>query len=109
MLKENGYTLLMDDFGSGYSSLNTLMDTQFDVIKIDRGFLQDFIGSERGQKIVEHTIQMTKSIGLDLVAEGVETKEQAQFLMGCGCDTAQGFYYAKPMTVEQFNELMRMQ
>lgn len=109
LLKENGYTLLMDDFGSGYSSLNTLMDTQFDVIKIDRGFLQDFIGSERGQKIVEHTIQMTKSIGLDLVAEGVETKEQAQFLMGCGCDTAQGFYYAKPMTVEQFNELMRMQ
>ncbi|MDD6070083.1 MAG: EAL domain-containing protein, partial [Clostridiales bacterium] len=109
LLKDNGYTLLMDDFGSGYSSLNTLKDTQFDVIKIDRGFLQDFIGSERGQKIVEHTIQMTKSIGLDLVAEGVETKEQAQFLMGCGCDTAQGFYYAKPMTVEQFNELMRMQ
>ncbi|MGN0342679.1 MAG: putative bifunctional diguanylate cyclase/phosphodiesterase [Roseburia sp.] len=109
LLKDNGYTLLMDDFGSGYSSLNTLKDTQFDVIKIDRGFLQDFIGSERGQKIVEHTIQMTKSIGLDLVAEGVETEEQAQFLMGCGCDTAQGFYYAKPMTVEQFNELMRMQ
>lgn len=109
LLKDNGYTLLMDDFGSGYSSLNTLKDTQFDVIKIDRGFLQDFIESERGQKIVEHTIHMTKSIGLDLVAEGVETKEQAQFLMGCGCDTAQGFYYAKPMTVEQFNELMRMQ
>lgn len=109
LLKDSGYTLLMDDFGSGYSSLNTLKDTQFDVIKIDRGFLQDFIGSERGQKIVEHTIQMTKSIGLDLVAEGVETKEQAQFLMGCGCDTAQGFYYAKPMTVEQFNELMKMQ
>lgn len=106
LLKKNGYTLLMDDFGSGYSSLNTLKDTQFDVIKIDRGFLQDFIGSERGQKIVEHTIQMTKSIGLDLVAEGVETKEQAKFLMDCGCDTAQGFYYARPMTVEKFNQLM---
>lgn len=106
LLKDNGYTLLMDDFGSGYSSLNTLKDTQFDVIKIDRGFLQDFIGSERGQKIVEHTIQMTKSIGLDLVAEGVETKEQAMFLMDCGCDIAQGFYYAKPMTVEDFDRLM---
>lgn len=105
LLKENGYTLLMDDFGSGYSSLNTLKDTQFDVIKIDRGFLQDFIGSERGQKIVEHTIQMTKSIGLDMVAEGVETKEQALFLMDCGCDIAQGFYYARPMAVEDFNKL----
>ncbi len=105
LLKQNGYTLLMDDFGSGYSSLNTLKDTQFDVIKIDRGFLQDFIGSERGQKIVEHTIQMTKSIGLDTVAEGVETEEQAMFLMECGCDIGQGFYYAKPMEVEDFNEL----
>lgn len=105
LLKENGYTLLMDDFGSGYSSLNTLKDTQFDVIKIDRGFLQNFIGSERGQKIVEHTIQMTKSIGLDMVAEGVETREQAMFLMDCGCDIAQGFYYAKPMEVESFNQL----
>ncbi len=107
LLKESGFTLLMDDFGSGYSSLNTLKDTQFDVIKIDRGFLQDFIGSERGQKIVEHTIQMTKSIGLDLVAEGVETEEQADFLMGCGCDIAQGFYYAKPMDIDSFNEMLR--
>ena len=60
LLKDRGYTLLMDDFGSGYSSLNMLKDTKFDVIKIDRGFLQDFIGSERGQKIVEHTIKMTR-------------------------------------------------
>lgn len=104
LLKQNGFTLLMDDFGSGYSSLNTLKDTRFDVIKIDRGFLQDFIGSQRGQKIVEHTIKMTKSIGLDLVAEGVETREQAVFLSDCGCDTAQGFYYAKPMSLEEFNQ-----
>lgn len=108
-LKENGFTLLMDDFGSGYSSLNTLKDTQFDVIKIDREFLQDFIGSKRGQTIVKHTIQMTRSIGLDLVAEGVETKEQAEFLSACGCDTAQGFYYAKPMTVDEFNALLEKQ
>lgn len=106
LLKENGFTLLMDDFGCGYSSLNTLKDTQFDVIKIDRGFLQDFIGSDRGQKIVEHTIQMTKAIGLDMVAEGVESKEQATFLMNCGCDIAQGFYYARPMDLESFNQLM---
>lgn len=104
LLKRHGYLLLMDDFGSGYSSLNTLKDTQFDVIKIDREFLQDFVRSERGQKIVEHTIHMTQEIGLELVAEGVENHEQALFLSKCGCDTAQGFYYAKPMPVEQFNK-----
>lgn len=105
-LKEDGFILLMDDFGAGYSSLNTLKDTKFDVVKIDRGFLQDFIDSDRGQKIVQHTISMTKSIGLDLVAEGVETLEQAEFLSKCGCDTAQGYYYAKPMTVAEMEKLM---
>lgn len=105
LLKEHGFTLLMDDFGSGYSSLNTLKNTQFDVIKIDRGFLHDFIGSDRGQKIVEHTIRMTRAIGLDIVAEGVESKEQAVFLENCGCNTAQGFYYAKPMEIQQFEEM----
>lgn len=102
MLKAHDYTLLMDDFGSGYSSLNTLKNTKFDVIKFDRMFLNNFIGSDRGQKIVEYTIRMTKAIGLDMVAEGVETKEQAEFLANCGCDTAQGFYYAKPMPVDEF-------
>lgn len=106
MLKEHGYMLLMDDFGSGYSSLNTLKDTQFDIIKIDREFLQDFVRSDRGQKIVEHTIRMTQEIGLQLVAEGVESQEQAMFLSQCGCDTVQGYYYAKPMPVEQFNQYL---
>ncbi len=102
-LKKNGFTLLMDDFGSGYSSLNMLKDTKFDIIKMDRGFLFDFIGSKRGESIVEHTIHMSQDIGLDMVAEGVETKEQADFLQSCGCDTAQGYYYARPMPVEEFN------
>lgn len=105
LLKENGYVLLMDDFGSGYSSLNTLKNTRFDMIKIDRGFLQDSINSDRGKKIVAHTIRMTKDIGLDMIAEGVETKEQADFLKECGCDKAQGFYYAKPMCMEEFNRM----
>lgn len=105
LLKKSGYTLLMDDFGSGYSSLNTLKNTQFDVVKIDRFFLQDLIDSERGQKIVEHTIHMAKDIGLALIAEGVETEEQANFLKQCGCDVAQGFFYARPMDVEAFQKL----
>ncbi len=103
-LKEEGFTLLMDDFGSGYSSLNVLKDTQFDIIKIDRAFLQDFLGSDRGQKIVENIIRMTSAIGLPMVAEGVETKEQAESLLRYGCNVAQGFYYARPMTVEDFQK-----
>jgi EAL domain-containing protein (putative c-di-GMP-specific phosphodiesterase class I) len=107
LLKSRGYTLLMDDFGSGYSSLNMLKDTQFDIIKIDRGFLQNLIGSDRGRSIVEHTIQMTKDIGLDTIAEGVETREEADFLSQCGCDKAQGFYYARPVCLELFNNRYR--
>lgn len=108
-LGKRGYKLLMDDFGSGYSSLNMLKDTPFDVIKIDRGFLQDFMGSGRGQEIVRYTIRMTQAIGLDMVAEGVETKDQADFLSECGCDIAQGFYYAKPMPLEDFNKKLQNQ
>ncbi len=99
-IKNHGYTLLMDDFGSGYSSLNTLKSTKFDVLKIDREFLSSFMSSERGKKIISHTISMSQDVGLDLIAEGVETLEQADFLESCGCDTAQGFYYAKPMPVQ---------
>lgn len=105
LLKGEGFILLMDDFGSGYSSLNTLKDTFFDILKIDRGFLHDFVGSMRGQRIVEHTIHMSKDIGLDVIAEGVETEEQLRFLEGCGCDVAQGFYYARPMPVDEFDRL----
>ncbi len=104
-LKNRGYVLLMDDFGSGYSSLNTLKSTPFDVIKIDRAFLSEFMSSDRGKKIISHTISMSKDIGLDLVAEGVETKEQAEFLHNCGCDIAQGYYYSKPIDAFSFEQL----
>ena len=100
-LKNHGYTLLMDDFGAGYSSLNTLKSTNFDVLKIDREFLSSFMISDHGKKIISHTISMSKDIGLGLIAEGVETAEQADFLEMCGCDTAQGFLYARPMPVEE--------
>ena len=96
----------MDDFGSGYSSLNTLKSTPFDVLKIDRSFLSSFMESERGQKIISHTIAMSKDIGLDLIAEGVETAEQAHFLCDCGCNAAQGFYYSKAVPVEEFERLI---
>ncbi len=103
-MKQAGFTMLMDDFGSGYSSLNMLKTTQFDVLKIDREFLSEFMESDRGRKIIEHTISMSQDIGLDIIAEGVETNEQAQFLKNCGCDAAQGFFYSKPITTKEFEE-----
>ncbi|MBR6337288.1 MAG: EAL domain-containing protein [Ruminococcus sp.] len=95
--KAEGYKLLMDDFGSGYSSLGTLKSTPFDVLKIDTKFLSSSMTSERGKKIIEHIISMSKDIGLEVIAEGVETQEQAEFLKKCGCDAAQGFYYSRPV------------
>lgn len=103
-IKDAGFTILMDDFGSGYSSLNMLKTTQFDVLKIDRSFLSEFMESERGRKIIHHTISMSRDIGLDIIAEGVETLDQAQFLNSCGCDAAQGFYYSKPISAEEFDK-----
>lgn len=107
--KKHGFTLLMDDFGSGYSSLNTLKSTPFDVLKIDRSFLSSFMESSRGQKIISHTIAMSHDIGLDLIAEGVETREQADFLSASGCNAAQGFYFSKPIPTDEFEKLLKAQ
>ncbi len=105
-LKERGYMLLMDDFGSGYSTLNMLKSTPFDIIKIDKEFLNEFMLSDRGKKIISHTISMSKDIGLGLVAEGVETKEQADFLCSCSCNVAQGFYYSRPIDIDAFEKMV---
>lgn len=106
-IKEHGYILLMDDFGSGYSSLNTLQDTKFDVLKLDREFFSTHMSNDRGKKIIMHTISMSKDVGLGLIAEGVETADQAQFLENCGCDTAQGYLYAKPMPVQEAEKYLK--
>lgn len=105
-LKKKGFTLLMDDFGSGYSTLNTLHSSEFDVIKLDKGFLSHFMDNLRGKQIISHTITMIQDIGLDVVAEGVETKAQAQFLQRNGCKVVQGFLYSKPLPVNEFEELL---
>lgn len=103
-MKSAGFKMLMDDFGSGYSSLNMLKSTPFDVLKIDKSFLDEFMETDRGRKIIEHTISMSQDIGIDIIAEGVETLEQARFLSECGCDSAQGFYYSKPIPAEEFDK-----
>lgn len=108
-LKEEGYKLLMDDFGSGYSSLNILLETPFDVIKLDRKFMENMMLSGKGRLILEQVVSMANKLGLGLLAEGVETKEQVELLRGIGCDQVQGYYYAKPMPAADFFGLLREQ
>ena len=106
-LKDEGYTLLMDDFGSGYSSLNILLETPFDVIKLDKRFMESMMVSGKGKLILEQVVSMAGKLGLELLAEGVETKEQVDLLQSIGCDQVQGYYYAKPMPQEEFYEFLK--
>ncbi len=105
-LREEGFTLLMDDFGSGYSSLNILLETPFDVIKLDRKFIENMMVSDKGRLILEQVVSMSDKLGLGLLAEGVETREQIDLLQKIGCDQVQGYYYAKPMPEEDFFALL---
>lgn len=105
-LQEKGFIFLMDDFGSGYSSLNVLKDIPVDVVKIDLNFLKKARKGEGiGRDILRGTVQLINSIELPIVVEGVETCEQADFLLSVGCFCAQGYYYARPMAVEAFEAL----
>lgn len=108
-LKEEGFTLLMDDFGSGYSSLNILLETPFDVIKLDKKFMENMMVSGKGRLILEQVVSMANKLDLGLLAEGVETKEQIELLQSIGCDQVQGYYYAKPMPEEDFYALLEKQ
>ncbi len=107
-LHKYGYTVEMDDFGSGYSSLNILKDVKFDLIKLDMNFLrkgEDDAG--RGGTILSSMVRMVNWLQLPLIAEGVETVEQADFLRSIGCDTIQGFLYSKPLPEPEFDKLLR--
>ena len=106
-LREDGFIVLMDDFGSGYSSLNMLSTLDIDVIKLDSGFLN--VNSEdesRGIHIVESVINMAKIIGLPVVVEGVENQQQSDFLQSLGCRYAQGYFFHRPMPIGDFESLI---
>ncbi len=92
--QDKGYQVWMDDFGSGYSSLNTLKEFTFDEIKLDMVFLSTF--DERSKQIIRSVVRMAKELGLQTLAEGVETKEQYDFLRDIGCEKIQGYYLSKP-------------
>jgi len=92
-----GFEVWMDDFGSGYSSLNVLKDYDFDLIKIDMKFLSEF--NDRSKEIIRSVVSMAKSLGIHVLAEGVETEEHVRFLREIGCEKLQGFYYSRPVPV----------
>lgn len=97
--RSSGYELWMDDFGSGYSTLNLLKDYSFDLLKLDMAFLRS--DSPRSRDIIVSVIEMDKRLGIRTLAEGVETKEQAEFLKKSGCEKLQGYYFGRPMPFEE--------
>ena len=100
--KKAGYQLWLDDFGSGYSTLNVLKEFPFDLLKIDMAFLRNF--NEESRKIIRSIIRMAKNLSIHTLAEGAETKEQVDFLRESGCEDIQGYFYGKPMSIEEFEE-----
>lgn len=102
MLKQYGFSVSMDDFGAGYSSLNSLKDLPLDTVKLDGELFRIAEEAERGYTVIRNTISMAKDLHMKVVAECIETKEQVEFLCLMGCDIIQGYYFAKPMPVEQF-------
>ncbi|NLL93751.1 MAG: EAL domain-containing protein [Clostridiales bacterium] len=106
-LKEQGFIIEMDDFGSGYSSLNMLSEFPIDILKLDMKFIQNSGSNIKNRSIMSSVIDLAKKIDLSVVAEGVEEQSQVTMLKGMGCDMVQGYYFAKPLTEEEFrNRLM---
>ncbi len=103
-LHEAGFTLSMDDFGSGYSSLGLLKNIPVDVLKIDRSFFDKSMDSKRAVTVIGSVMEMAKRLDIKTVAEGVETKEQVDMLSSIGCDMVQGYYFARPMPYEEFSQ-----
>ena len=103
-LKENGFAIWLDDFGSGYSSFNTLKDYSFDVLKLDMEFLKGFETNDKSKPLIKSVIDMAGQIGMRTLAEGVETDSQAVFLKNIGCEKLQGYLLSKPIPYEELNE-----
>ncbi len=105
-LIDAGFTVEIDDFGSGYSSLNTLKDVPAQILKLDMRFIESAENSQRGGNIVESVIRMAKWLGMSVIAEGVETREQADYLSSIGCNIMQGYFYARPMPLKDYEAVL---
>lgn len=108
-LRDKCYPVLMDDFGSGYSSLNTLKDIPIDILKLDMKFMQGFEKNGKVGTIVTSVARMAKWLNIPMLAEGVETKEQFDFLSSVGCAYIQGFYFSRPVCEEEFSRLIELE
>jgi len=105
-LKERGLLVSMDDFGTGYSTLNMLKDVEVDIIKIDRKFLQEFEAGGKSETVIRHVLELAADLGMTVVAEGVESEAQMDFLKTVNCQLVQGFLFARPMPVADFEKLL---
>ena len=106
LLREKGFKVSIDDFGSGYSSLSLLKRMPVDVLKIDKGFFSGDHMQEKESILLSSVIDMADKMDIDIICEGVETEEQVDFLKHTNCDTAQGFFYAKPVPIADFEDLL---
>ena len=103
--RESGFIVEMDDFGSGYSSLNQLKDMPLDVLKIDMKFLSSSKNSQKAEIILRNVLKLSGDLGLSSLTEGVETEDQYNMLSQMGCNLFQGYFFAKPMTVNEFEKV----
>ena len=108
-LRKLGFTIEMDDFGSGYSSLNLLSQMSLDILKLDMKLVKNEMTKSMEKSILNDIISMAHRMNLTIVAEGIETREQMERLQSLGCDYAQGYFFAKPMPITEFEELLKGQ
>jgi len=104
-LKEQGISASIDDFGTGYSSLNMLKDTNFDIVKIDKSFIPmeyDYAQKQKDKMMFAEIVKMVKNLGMETIAEGIESKEQLDYLVEVGCDIVQGYLIDKPLPEKEF-------
>lgn len=108
-LNEMGISLAIDDFGTGYSSLSHLKHLPINTLKIDRSFISDIPDDADAKIIVDTMIALAKNLGLHIIAEGIETKAQKEYLLTKGCHDVQGYYYSKPVDAKTMKEMLKKQ
>ena len=102
-MKKHGIRMGLDDFGTGYSNIATVIRIPFGTVKLDKSFVQASMDNRKSELTMRHMVHAFNDLGMSVVAEGVETKEQLELLKAYGCTTIQGYYYSKPVEVEQFS------
>lgn len=105
--RDYGFNCVLDDFGNGYSSFNVLLNADLQGVKMDRQFFVDNLNGD-SRLIIKTVIDLIKSLNMEVVAEGVEDKEHVDYLMECGCDIIQGYYFYKPISLEEFDQILHM-